>query len=155
MAARTYHSTKVHLLKLVHNILPTRSHTSRFQPSWTNPSCHHCTERDTIDHLQQSTTPFHLDMHSTSKKLWTHISRKHKPHGSSGRCSSTVSVSGSRSAHLHGSKNLHISQSAIGWRLMTRGFLSLQWMTFLHQTLHNDKWRTKHNNIIEFNDKRE
>jgi hypothetical protein len=55
----------------------------------------------------------------------------------------------------HGSINLFKSQLQIGWRLLTRGFLSSQWLTFLLQTLHNDKWRTKHNNISEFDDTRE
>jgi hypothetical protein len=40
MAARTYNSSEVHLLKLVHDQLPTRQHLSRFQP-WTEATCHH------------------------------------------------------------------------------------------------------------------
>jgi hypothetical protein len=54
------------------------------------------------------------------------------------------------SSKWHGSKALHTSQATIGWRLMVRGMLSHQWLKFLHQTLHNDKWRTRHSDITEF-----
>jgi hypothetical protein len=163
MAARTYHSTEVHLLKLLHDILPTRSHTARFQP-WTNPSCHHCTERDTIDHLQQSrcnpiSSRYSIDVEEALdayfeksqapqkfREIFQYCIRQWITQNKEG-----ISMT---SAQWHGSANLHTSQSEIGWRLMTRGFLSSQWATFLHQTLHNDKWRTKHNDIIEFDDKR-
>ena len=53
IAARTYSSTKVHLLKLVHDQLPFRTHTARFQP-WTTSHCHYCDHPDTMDHLQCS-----------------------------------------------------------------------------------------------------
>ena len=33
---------------------------------------------------------------------------------------------------------------------MTRGMLSNQWLKFLHQTLHNDKWRHRHTDITKF-----
>jgi len=51
MAARTYSSTEVHLLKLVHDKLPMRRLVSRHQP-WTNDRCHYCSAHDTMDHLQ-------------------------------------------------------------------------------------------------------
>ena len=54
MAARKYKSTEVHLLKLVHDKLPFRSHTSRFQP-WIPAHCHYCDHPDTMDHLQCTT----------------------------------------------------------------------------------------------------
>ena len=161
MAARTYHSTNVHLLKLVHDVLPTRHHTARFQ-LWTSPLCHHCTSNDTLDHLQQSTcnpisSRFAQD---TEDALDEYFEKSRTPlkfretfqycirqwiTGSPDEITTT-------STKWHGSQNLFASQTRIGWRLMTRGFLSADWLSFLQQTLHNDKWRTKHNDIIEFDD---
>lgn len=53
VAARNYQSTDVHLLKLVHNLLPTRRHTAQFQP-WTSPQCPYGDEAETMEHLQQN-----------------------------------------------------------------------------------------------------
>jgi hypothetical protein len=159
MAARTYHSSEVHLLKLVHDQLPTRSHLSKFQP-WTVPNCHHCGARDTIDHLQRTTcNPIssrypedicnavtgYFDKHQTPHAFRTtflYCLRQWLQESEDAIDTTTDS--------WHGSPILHRHQQAIGWRLMTRGMLSTHWLTLLRQTLHNDHWRTRHTDISTY-----
>jgi hypothetical protein len=131
MAARTYHSTEVHLLKLVHDVLPTRSHTARFKP-WTSPLCHHCKERDTLDHLQQSqcnpmSVRYAQDVADALDTYFDKSSAPQKFRETFHYCirqwiqNNTEGITTS-SPHWHGSINLFKSQSQISWRLLTRGF---------------------------------
>ena len=159
MAARTYYSSDVHLLKLVHDQLPTRSHLAHFQ-SWTIPTCHHCSELDTMmDHLQRGRcNPVSLRYSSDVTEALTSYFEKHRTPIA---FQETFLFSIQQwlmddtqlivtSPQWHASHALHKNQQQLGWRLMTRGFLSRHWLTYLHQCLHNDRWRTAHTDIVEF-----
>ena len=158
MAARTYHSSEVHLLKLVHDMLPTRAHLAKFQ-SWTSPKCHHCEEPDTLDHLQRSkcnpvSTRYMTDI---CEAITQYFEKHHTPQAFQTtflHCLLTW-LNGENTIDItdtawKGSPALHRDQQAIGWRLIPRGILSTEWITLLQQTLHNDHWRTRHNEVPEY-----
>ena len=157
MAARTAHSSEVQLLKLVHNLLPTREHVSKFQP-WTVPQCHHCIEIDTLDHLQRSkcnpvSLQYPTDIHEA---ICTYFDRHNTPasfrttflHSLESWLQSSESVD-TQSPEWNGSVALQRDQQAIGWRLLTREMLSKHWHTLLLQSLHNDHWRHRHTDVPE------
>jgi hypothetical protein len=158
MAARTYHSTEVHLLKLVHDQLPTRSHLARFQP-WTNPQCHHCIEIDTIDHLQRGQcNPVSLQYPQAVTDALTLYFEKHRTPIA---FQSTFLFSLQQwltdetqlivnAPQWNASTVLYYHQEKLGWRLMFRGFLSRHWLVYLHQCIHNDRWRTTRPTTNEF-----
>jgi hypothetical protein len=148
MAARNYHSTDVHLLKLVHDKLPTRAHVARFQP-WTNPNCHYCSSADTFDHLMRSdcnsiSTIFRDNLlHSVE----SYFNRNSTPRAFQ------VAFFGALLGWLHsapdhefpvsgwsGPSPLFDSQRTIGWRLLLRGFLSVQWRALLLHELDHAEW---------------
>ncbi len=158
MAARTYHSPEVHLLKLVHDQLPTRAHLSKFQP-WTVPKCHHCDALDTIDHLQR-TTCNPISARYPADVCHAVIAYFHKHQTPQAFCTTFLFclrrwLHGEDEIDItaeswHGSPALHRQQQAIGWRLIPRGMLSTQWITFLRQTLHNNHWRTRHTDVSTY-----
>ena len=158
MAARTYHSSEVHLLKLVHDQLPTRAHLAKFQP-WTIPKCHHCDARDTIDHLQRTNcnpisarypddvchaVTAYFDKHQTPQAFCTTFLYCLRQWLQGEDEIDTTAAS------WHGSPALHRQQQAIGWRLLPRGMLSTHWITLLRQTLHNNHWRTRHIDVSTY-----
>jgi hypothetical protein len=158
MAARTHHSSEVHLLKLVHDQLPTRSHLSRFQ-SWVVPTCHHCNEPDTLDHLQRGRcNPVSVRYSQDVQDALTTYFKKHRT-PTAFRETFLFSIQQwltddtqliVTSPQWHASTVLHHNQQNLGWRLLTRGFLSRHWLTYLHQCLHNDRWRNTHSDIVDF-----
>jgi hypothetical protein len=158
MAARTYHSSEVHLLKLVHDMLPTRSHLPKFQP-WTVPQCHYCEERDTIDHLQRTacnpvSARYTIDLHDAVTQYFDRHNTPQAFQITFLHCLLSW-ISGSddidtTAPEWKGSPALHCDQKAIGWRLLPRGMLSTHWTTLLTQSLHNDHWRTQHIDLPEY-----
>jgi hypothetical protein len=148
MAARNYHSTDVHLLKLVHDKLPTRAHVARFQP-WTQPNCHYCSSADTFDYLMRGecnsiSTAFRDNLlHSVE----SYFNRNSTPRVFQ------VAFFGALLGWLHsapdhdfplsgwsGPSSLFESQHTIDWRLLLRGFLSLQWRVLLLHELDHAEW---------------
>jgi hypothetical protein len=141
------------------NWLPTRYHLSRFQP-WTIPQCHHCTEVDTLDHLQRSScNPVSSKYPATISAAITEYIEKHRtPENFQATfllCINKTWLGGKEdinttSPDWFGSPALHHGQQTIGWRLMSCGMLSTQWSKFLQQTLHKDKWRQCHTDLPEY-----
>jgi hypothetical protein len=134
-AARNYSASDVHLLKLVHDKLPTNSHKAKFQP-WVAGHCSYCSQRETFDHLMQCHHALPADFRQ--------------------RVTTAVRAFGERrqipedfiTAYLDGLQQwlqghepvlshpgLDTAQSAIGWRLLPRGFLSSAWAQYLELLL--------------------
>jgi hypothetical protein len=137
VAERNYASTDVHLLKLVHGLLPTRSHTARFQP-WTSSSCHYCDTPETLVHLQcgrcnSVSSQFRAKLIESLRK---YFARNHSPAEFQ-----QVFIT-AMEQWLDGRASYDRSQSRIGWHLFTRGFLSMQWRHFFVFTSHLEKWNT-------------
>ncbi len=134
MAARTYSSTEVHLLKLVHDKLPMRRLVSRHQP-WTNDRCHYCSAHDTMDHLQTGIcNPVSPKFRRTLLKSIRHyLSGRNCPLEFTHRFLDTVTTWLDPPHHsLHPQ---HPEQNTIGLRLITRGFLSQQWRQDLSDSM--------------------
>jgi hypothetical protein len=156
MAARTFHATDVQLLKLVHNQLPTRHHLSKFQP-WVNPKCHHCDDPETFDHLQQSacnqvsqryysdisnSLNEYFDKHDTPRDF--RVSFLHGLEQWLQHSSEDAPVDCDHEPYpWRGTPKLLRSQQEIGWRLLTRGFLSVHWRNLLIKTRHQERWSAK------------
>jgi hypothetical protein len=155
MASRTFHTTDVQLLKLVHNQLPTRHHLSKFQP-WINPKCHHCEAPETFDHIQQSSCNpvsqryYHdiatslneyFDKHNTPRDFRN--SFLHGLHRWIDHSDDQEDDDWEQDHHWAGTRKLRHSQRDIGWRFLIRGFLSIHWRQFLLKTRHQEKWATK------------
>lgn len=147
VAARNYVSTDVHLLKLVHDLLPTRHHVSKFQP-WTDPSCHYCTEHETIDHIQlsQCNSISQQFQHDLTDAVRHYFQRNHAPDAFQQvffsallRWFNPVTASDPAVPDEHIS-HLFLSQSTIGWRFMTRGFLSIKWRELYQKSLLENQW---------------
>ena len=129
MAARTYSSTEVHLLKLVHDKLPSRRHTSRHQ-KWIHASCHYCSSSDTLDHLQTGLC------NPASIKYRNEINKSVAKYLSQRQCSPSTSkpvlvtlntwLENSTSSELT-NDSVHSRQTNIGLQLFTRGFLTRKW----------------------------
>lgn len=135
MAARSYKSTEVHLLKLVHDKLPFRTHTARFQP-WVPSNCHYCMSPDTMDHLQCSTC--NPQSHSFRKEVKAGIaaymeSRK-APRAFTQMFLDALDFWFDSSLSVPLARSLCFPhQQDIGWRLFSRGFLSLSWRRTLDE----------------------
>lgn len=140
-ANRNYSSTDIHLLKLVHDKLPTNLQKSRYFP-WVSSKCHFCEEPETFEHLCTSTcnqrsiefrnkllqelnefflttntpAPF-CDAYLDAIRLWL-FQNTTRPW-----------------ALQRGPKSLFRRQKAIGWSQMSRGFLSKAWRQYLRTTL--------------------
>ena len=143
IAARNYVSTDVHLLKLVHNLLPTRSHTARFQP-WISPFCHYCDEPETMVHLQCSSCNSVSHQYRTNliAALQRYFARNHAPTEFGQVFITAIEqwLNGSTPALQQTGRGTYRSQNTIGWDLLTRGFLSIQWRHFFVFTAHMEKW---------------
>ena len=128
MAARTYSSTEVHLLKLVHDKLPLRRQVSRHQ-SWTNAQCHYCSSYDTMDHLQTSIcNPMSPKFRSMiCKSVQHYLSRRQCPQTFSQRFMNTLQSWIDPLHPMVNSDQHPPEQVTIGLRLITRGFLSQSW----------------------------
>ena len=142
MAAQTYESTEVHLLKLIHDKLPLRKQVGRHQ-TWTQAQCHYCETHDTFDHLQcgqcnPASIRFRDDIR---KSVWEYLTHRQCPTTFTRQfmvalehwLSSALPPPDGTSAQWDG-------QAAVGWRLLTRGFLTRQWHQLLHtsRTSHSD-----------------
>jgi hypothetical protein len=137
MAARTYSSTEVHLLKLVHDRLPFRDHVARFQP-WIVNTCHYCDHLDTMDHLQRShcnpaSAMFRM---SICDKVTEYITTRAYPEvfGEAFIAALIYWLYDTPPTCILGTAVFDAQQS-IGWRLLTRGFVAIEWTTLLQQTL--------------------
>ena len=136
MAARTYVSTEVHLLKLVHDQLPFRKHTARFQP-WTSHQCHYCDQPDTMDHLHCTDCnpiagPFRDKLRS-SLQVFMDSRGCSRPFQSMMLAAVDFWFHAELSVSL-ATSIVHARQTNIGWRLLTRGFMSQSWRHLLETT---------------------
>lgn len=146
VAARNYVSTDVHLLKLVHDLLPTRQHKARFQP-WLSASCLHCNMPETLTHLQLShcnpvSQQFRTDLLSAIRQ---YFQRNHTPDDFQAVFIGAISEWLEPDAFYEAPaerQRLLSSQSSIGWHLLTRGFLSFRWRKLFCRTAHQAKWTT-------------
>ncbi len=137
MAARTYSSTEVHLLKLVHDKLPMRRHVSRHQV-WTSARCHYCSSDDTMDHLQTGicnpvSIKFRTSIHQSVQQ---YLSRRQCPPSFKTLFLNTLQhcldPSHPMSSAVHPATT---DQGKIGLRLLTRGFLTRRWRNALSDSL--------------------
>lgn len=153
MAARSYDSTDVHLLKLVHDLLPTRHHLAKFQP-WTDSTCHFCSEPDTLLHLQLGTC------NNCSKQFPSHLLLSVQAYFD--RTDAPTEFQQLFSQALRGwltddpistlPTGVHSSQTRIGWQLWTRGFFSIQWKRLFIYSANQERWDTRDINISFDND---
>ena len=134
-AARNYTASDVHLLKLVHDKLPTNSHKAKFQP-WVTGQCSHCSQRETFDHLMQCTNPMSHDFRLRVLKAIREFGyRRAVPT----EFLNTYLEGIEQWLHGHTPTMIHHrldrAQSAIGWRLFIRGYLSMEWKAYLELLL--------------------
>jgi len=136
MAAKNYPTTEVHLLKLVHDKLPFRGHTSKFQP-WVPSHCHYCQHPDNMDHLQCT------DCNPVSGKFRNDIKQTMRLYLESRKCSRHFTSLFTHALDCWFLGNVSVTlvtteiysrQADIGWRLFTRGFLTKQWRITLERT---------------------
>jgi len=141
IAARSYFATEVHLLKLVHDQLPTRGHVSRFQP-WIPPRCHFCTEKETFLHLQ--TCPCHPlsdpFRHKLRTKVDEYLTQFHLPAKFHQDFLFALNISLGAPPPPSLTTRFAKAQAAVGWYLLPRGFLSTQWRHHLQQTIREAGW---------------
>jgi len=136
MAARSYPSTEVHLLKLVHDKLPTRKTVGRHQ-EWIKSECHYCTMHDTIDHLQQGTcNPASIRFRDDIRKtVGEYLTRRQCPSAFTQQFTSALEGwLTSKPSSATATSATSVGQAAVGWRLLTRGFLTRQWHNLLLST---------------------
>ena len=136
-AANTYYTTDNHLLKLVHDQLPTQKHKS-YSANWVSSKCRYCDQPETFEHLMKCSNPR------------AQTFRQHLPNAVLAHCNkyvvprifTSLLVQSLRDwlhdrtpftdietpTHFH--TVIH-SQSTIGWHLLARGFISTEWMRFL------------------------
>jgi len=113
-----------HLLKLVHDKLPTRYHIAKFQP-WVRRTCAYCHQDETFDHLMQCSN-------TLSANFCQHLYQTIHEYGERRLVPQEFTL-----AYLDGLQQwlqghhptvahprLEQAQSAIGWRLLIRGYLS-------------------------------
>ena len=136
-AARNYSASAVHLLKLVHDELLTNSHKAKFQP-WVTGQCAHCSQRETFDHLMQCTNPMSHDFRlRVLKAIRDFGQRRAVPID----CEFIDTYLEGIEQWLLGHTptlthpQLDRAQSAIGWKLFIRGYLSMEWKTYLELLL--------------------
>lgn len=143
IAARNYDSTEVHLLKLAHDLLPTRHHVSKFQ-SWTSPTCYFCSSSETMLHLQKSSCNVHSSQYAQTllKAVRYYLSRNHAPPDFQTAFCSALSGWFADAPDSQAPTFISDSQARIGWHLLTRGFLSHHWRSFFIQTAHQANWTT-------------
>jgi hypothetical protein len=126
MAARSYSLTEVHLLKLVHDKLPMRKQVSQHQ-EWTKAECYYCAAPNTMDHLQRATcnpasVKFQTDIRKSVHRYMLHRSCPHKFVDQFLSALDHWTTMGAMESRMHHATMR--GQSAIGWRLLTRGFLT-------------------------------
>jgi hypothetical protein len=146
-AARNYYSTDVHLLKLVHDKLPTNYVKARYQ-SWTSPTCHFCIHPETFDHLcVGQCNPRSIAFREQLKiKIDDYFETTNTP--ATFRVSFQAALDiwlGQRNISDQewiGPQDLFQEQNTIGWKQMFRGFLSNKWKHHLLYTLNCEKITT-------------
>jgi hypothetical protein len=131
MAAQTYSSTEVHLLKLVHDKLPLHRQVYRHQ-AWTSEQCNYCSSQDTMDHLQTSIcspvlAAFRGDI---CKKVRQYLQKRQSPKEIERRFLLTLQTwfDPVQASIPHNSPPRE--QLNIGLRLLTQGFLARHWRQF-------------------------
>ena len=130
-AARTYTSSDTHLLKLVHDKLPTRSHKARIQ-SWVDAACPYCGERETFDHImrcsQAAAKEFRITIIQSVRtyfRKWTAPVAFEETYVEA----LTLWLDDANPADAH--HTIGARQAEIGWSPFIRGFLSIAWRELL------------------------
>jgi len=137
-ATTTYFATEVHLSKLIHGMLPTRAHVARFQP-WIPPTCHFCTNEETIHHLQ--TCECHPASIRFRTSVYDRVSKycidKNLPHAFREQFMAMLdnSIDPSATRNVDSEETAMSRQHHIGSTLFTRGFLSLAWSQLLDTSI--------------------
>jgi len=144
MATRNYFSTEVHLVKLIHDQLPTRHRVHRYQP-WVPPHCHYCDSTETFYHLQ--TCSHHPVSSQFRTTLVDHVAAYFKSFDIPIRFQSVFLHSLDLCLHPATEvpslfRAVEFAQQSIGLHLITRGFLSLQWRHLLKETIRESQWTT-------------
>ena len=119
----------VHLLKLVHDKLPMRKQVGRHR-GWIKPECYYCAMPDTLDHLQKShCNPASIQFRDDIKRSVREYMIKHQcPTKFTQQFLSVLEWwLTSTNTGYSSTTATWISQEAIGWRLLTQGFLTRQW----------------------------
>jgi ribonuclease HI len=140
MACRNYFSTEVHLLKLIHGFLPTRSYVSKFQP-WVPSTCHYCKEKETFHHLVT------CKCHPASKKFRPKLIEKIDDYFKQSDVPESFHEefkSILQEGLGEGEQNILDSptrkaQDRIGFCLFLRGFLSIKWRQRLCRSIRDDR----------------
>jgi cytochrome c553 len=134
-AARNYPSSDVHLLKLVHDKLPTKYHKAKFQP-WVTRTCAYCHQVETFDHLMQCSNTLSATFRQyLDQAINEYGERRSVPQEFTRAYLDGLQqwLQGHQPTVAH--PRIDQAQSAIGWRLFIRGFLSTEWHTYLTNLL--------------------
>jgi hypothetical protein len=125
---------------MVHNLLPTRKHKSRFQEH-VNTLCHYCREDESFDHLLRCNNPVSEKFRTAMiRSIRAYCFKSHLP-----PAFTTVFAGGVKDwLFLRDplrDRPIPISahpcirhQTAIGWNLLLRGFVTTSWTSFLRAT---------------------
>lgn len=139
-AAKSYEHTDNHLMKLVHDQLPTNAKKSKQggQP-WLSSTCRHCNqEPETFEHLLRCNHPtgqeFRKDL---PVSILSYCKRNNTPHN----FNTTIVIALEDWVRarppleaIEASSPVHVllhAQRGIGWNHFMKGFLSQQWQTYL------------------------
>ena len=132
-ATARYQTSETHLLKLVHNKLPTRSETAKVNPH-TSDQCHYCPERETFDHLLRCGNPqSHNFRKDLTDSLDSYFARSNTPPAFTHAFHSALQdwlqhpPLTPHNTRSQGNSVCTKAQDKIGRHLMLRGFLTIAW----------------------------
>ena len=139
MAARTYQTNEVHLLKPVHDKLPTNHHKSRYK-TWITPKCHFCEQPETFEHLclSKCNERSQLFRQNLKEALQKYFNKTQTPLRFQQTFLNAVQIwynkNETTQTDWRGPPQLQNNQNEIGWTQMFKGFLSKYWREHLQFT---------------------
>ncbi|MFM8622826.1 MAG: hypothetical protein ACKOB3_05560 [Holophagaceae bacterium] len=142
MAARNYFSTEVHLLKIIHNYLPTRAHVAKFQP-WIPATCQYCDQKETLHHLQ--TCQCHPASKAYRETTQQNVKKYFDKFAAPNRFREAFELDLRQCLLIEDDESpqtlrAHRAQKTIGTHLITRGFISAEWRRLLHTAMREERW---------------
>lgn len=129
-AARNSKINSIQLLKLVHDKLPTGYEKAKANPH-ANPRCYYCDNLETFAHVLKCPNPVSQQFRQTLKdQLNLYFFRNGTPDTFRDEfihCTDYWLQETNSRTHPSDSTALRSSQQEIGWNLLPKGFLSIQW----------------------------
>lgn len=156
-AARNFDGDRIHLMKLVHDKLPTNMTKSRYHP-FTAAHCHFCPAPETFNHLCTSTCNIRsLEFRNQILQELNDILSDKTPRQFAKTFLSALHNWLDGSTHQgttswDGPDQLRLQQERIGWQQMFKGYFTKSWSAYLRRTIkaHQvQKW-LHHNEITKF-----